>query len=368
MILNDDSRNKNCKLFTTAAATWEAMLEDCRNAQSSIYFEQYIFVPDSMGKQFLDVFKEKARQGVTVKVLLDCIGSKPLYFAKNLRAELAEAGVEVRWYNVVIPWLLHRAASYYFRDHRKLMTVDSTIGYVGGVCVRADMGSWRDTQARLNGPVVGAIEQSFLQLWEKNAVSLPHLLDRPRSGTNGRVGGYAFIPNSPAPGKRFLYHAMREAVRNAQQRIWLTVPYFVPDLGLFRNLRLAAKRGLDVRVIVPKVSDLPALDIAGRSYFGMALKAGIKLYTYQTSVLHAKVLICDDNWATFGSMNWDSMSFRYNLEGNIVTTNKTTIAELSEHFLADIATTPQLSLDQWHKRPLKQKLAELLLWPFHSLL
>ncbi len=363
-----ENTTATCKLFTEVSAAWEAMLVDCKNAQTSIYFEQYIFVPDVVGKEFLEVFKERARQGVQVYLLFDTVGSWTLYKSKKVLQELAQAGVVVRWYNKITPLLFHRAASYVFRNHRKVMVIDGIIGYTGGVCVRADMEVWRDTYGRLVGSVVGAMRESFLQLWEKNKLSIPHLLDRPHPTRSAHVGGYVFLPNSPSPGKRFLYHSMRDAIRYAQSRVWVTVPYFIPDLGLFRSLRLAAKRGLDVRILLPGTSDLRLLDAASKSYFGLALRSGIKLYAYGPSVLHAKVVICDDNWATFGSMNWDSMSFRYNLEGNIVVSNKKTIAELAGHFLQDLSVSTETTLELWSKRSRSARYAEALLWPFHGLL
>lgn len=357
-----------CRLFTKVATAWEAMLRDCERAQSSIYFEQYIFVPDAVGQKFLQVFKEKASQGVKVYLLFDTVGSWTLYKSKNVVRELEQAGVLVRWYNKVVPLLFHRAASYVFRNHRKVMVIDGAIGYTGGVCVRADMGVWRDTYGRLVGPVVGAMQESFLQLWEKNKLSIPHLLDKPHPTRSLRMGGYEFVPNSPSPGKRFLYHAMLDAIRYAQKRVWVTVPYFIPDLGLFRSLRLAARRGLDIRILLPGISDLRLLDTASKSYFGSALKSGIKIYAYNPSVLHAKVVICDEAWATFGSMNWDSMSFRYNLEGNIVVSNKKTITELAVQFLQDLSVSTETTLGLWNKRSRATRYMEALLWPFHGLL
>lgn len=368
MAMDSPYTQVTCRLFTTVPEVWESMLDDCSKAERFIYFEQYIFTADAAGTKFLEIFKEKARQGVVVRVLLDTVGSWSLYRSTRILDELKKAGVEVRWYNRVAPLLLYKAASYFFRNHRKLLIVDNTVAHLGGLGVKASMATWRDTHGRLIGPVVAAMAQSFSELWRKNKRSLPHVLGRPRTSVGSGGDMYQFLPNSPARGKRFLYHAMRSAIRRARYRVWITVPYFIPDLGLFRVLQRAAKQGVDVKIILPHASDLPVLDTAGRSYFGMALRAGIKVYTYNASVLHAKVTICDDAWATFGSMNWDSMSFRYNLEGNIVVSNKTTVAELAAHFTEDIEHSKPITLPDWERRPLRSRFFEALLWPFHGLL
>jgi cardiolipin synthase len=131
---------------------------------------------------------------------------------------------------------------------------------------------------------------------------------------------------------------------------------------------MAARRGADVRIILPSRPDLHLLGVAMYSYFGMALRSGIRIYLYQPTVLHAKSVICDSSWATFGSMNWDSVSFRFNLEANIATTSSACIAELARQFEVDVTNSKELSYEEWQQRPYTRRIMEALLWPIHGLL
>lgn len=366
--MQGENTTSTCELFTEVPAAWKAMLEDCKAAQESIYLEQYIFQSYGMGAEFIEVFKQKARSGVDVRLLLDLVGSWTIWLNRSLVKDLRESGVYVRWYNPIAPLFFLRASSFYFRDHRKMLMVDSAVAHLGGVGINPRMASWRDTHGRFLGPIVRTIQTSFLELWIKAKKPIPHLLSKPHPEYSTKPGAFEFLPNSPGKGRRFVYHAMRNAIQRAEKKVWITMPYFIPDFKLFRTLRLAARRGVDVRIILPNRSDLPILDAAMKSYFGMALRSGIKIYTYQPAVLHAKVIVCDDTWATFGSMNWDSVSFRYNLESNIVVGNKVTIAELSAHFTADLDNSTEVLYSEWKKRPVLFRLLEFILWPFHGLL
>lgn len=354
-----------CTLYTNVPAIWQAMLDDCRAATQSIEMEQYIFCADDIGKKFLEIFKEKARTGVRVRLLLDAVGSWSVYRDARVHADLREAGVELRWYNRFVPLLLHRLGSVYFRNHRKLLIVDGTIGHIGGVNIRDDMHSWRETHARLQGLAVQSMARSFSTLWAKCKISVPHLVKKPK--IKGQ-SAFEFLPNSPGRRRGYAYKAICKAIRYAKTRVWITVPYFIPTLHFLYLLKKARMRGVDVRIMLPEKNDLPLLGIGMHSYFGILLRGGIGLFLYQPSVLHAKVVVCDDSWATLGSLNFDNVSLRYNLEANLVSTRPEAVSELAEHFMKDIAQSKALTYDLWQQRPLKHKILEKLLWPFHALL
>lgn len=341
------------------------MLRDIAAAQKSIYLEQYIFKPDAVGMRFIDALVHKANEGVHVRLLIDSLGSYFLLLDSRALAKLSAAGIEVRWYHRVFPLALNTFGSWFFRDHRKLLIVDDAIVHIGDEGLNASMADWRSTHARVVGPVAEEARLSFVNLWLKSRIPTPHVVHKPRPQ---ELSDFEFVPNTPAPRKRYLYHAMRNAIINSRERIWITVPYFIPDIRIFRSLRLRAHSGVDVRLLVPGRCDRPILDDATRSYFGMALRSGIKVYLYQERKLHAKVMVCDDNWATFGTMNWDSLSFRYNLEANLVTSNKSCVAELASHFLEDMAHTEPVSYAAWQSRPWLQRAKEVALWPLHPVL
>ncbi|MBL8031338.1 MAG: hypothetical protein JNK33_03380 [Candidatus Doudnabacteria bacterium] len=354
-----------CTLYTNVPAIWQTMLDDCAAATKSIDMEQYIFCADTVGRKFLEVFKEKARTGVRVRLLLDAVGSWSVYRNTQIHTELREAGVELRWYNRFVPLLLHRLGSVYFRNHRKLLIVDGVIGHIGGVNIREDMRTWRETHARLRGLVVRSMVQSFTVLWRKCKISVPYLVKRPKGK---EMLDFTFLTNSPGSRRGYVYKAVCKAIQQAQTRVWITVPYFIPPRHFMYLLKQARLRGVDVRVLLPEKNDLQLLGIGMHSYFGTLLRSGIELYLYQPSVLHAKVVVCDERWATLGSLNFDNVSLRFNLEANLVSTRPELVHELAGHFEQDLAQSKALTYDLWRQRPLTHKILEKLLWPFHALL
>ena len=354
-----------CTLYTNVPAIWQAMLDDCWAATETIDMEQYIFCADTIGRKFLEVFKEKARAGVRVRLLFDVVGSWSVYRDARVHDELMEAGVELRWYNRFVPLLLHRIGSVYFRNHRKLLIVDGTFGHIGGVNIRDDMHSWRETHARMQGLVVRSMARSFNTLWAKCKISIPHLVKKPKAKG---VSKFEFLPNSPGRRRGYVYKAICKAIRNARTRVWITVPYFIPTLHFMYLLKQARLRGVDVRILLPEKNDLPLLGIGMHSYFGPLLRGDIGLFLYQPSVLHAKVVVCDESWATLGSLNFDNVSLRFNLEANLVTTDTQVVEQLARHFQADLAQSQALTYNLWQQRSFKHKILEKLLWPFHALL
>lgn len=359
------TETEECVLYTDVPAIWQVMLDDCRSATLSIDMEQYIFCADNIGRKFLEVFKEKARAGVRVRLLLDAVGSWSVYRNARIHTELTEAGVELRWYNRFVPLFLHQLGAVYFRNHRKLLVVDRSVGHIGGVNIRDDMATWRETHARVKGQVVWAMARSFAVLWRKCKLSIPHIVKRTRQSGGGR---YEFVPHSPGRRRGYAYKAIIRAIQASKQRVWITVPYFIPTIQMLYVLSKARARGVDVRILLPEKNDLPLLGIGMHSYFHRLLKAGVGLYLYQPAVLHAKVVVCDETWATLGSLNFDNVSLHYNLEANLVTTDTGAVAELATHFEADAAQSKALTYDLWKQRSFKHKVLEKLLWPFHSLL
>lgn len=180
--------------------------------------------------------------------------------------------------------------------------------------------------------------------------------------------GFTYVTNAPLPGRRFLYHNFIDAMRGARKYIYLTTPYFVPDHRFARVLKLAAARGVDVRLILPHASDHPIVDYGSQSFFNSILSAGVRIFRYKNLMIHAKTAIIDDEWATVGSFNLDNLSFLYNFEGNIVSHNKAFALELKRHFQEDLQKTDELTEEEWKKRSITQKICEWLTWPVRKIL
>jgi cardiolipin synthase len=349
--------------YTKTSHAWEAMLEEIRNAKHSIFIEQYIFFVDSIGRQFIELLREKVKQGVRVRMLLDMVGSYNFY--QSLMPDfLRDQGFEIRFFNPVKPWHITNFTSNFFRDHRKILIVDNEVAHLGGVGIQEHMAPWRDTHMRVKGPLVEHIKQSFDNVWDGVRLGFYIKYDK----FNTFIRKYDLLVNSPSLRQRFIYHDMLAKVREAKQYIYLTTPYFIPDVVFFRALQLAAKRGVDVRLLVPKVADHLFINHARESYFTLALKAGIKIYVYTPTMMHAKTMVIDDVWASAGSFNLDSLSFYFNHEANIASSEPVFINEVKNHFFEDIKLSTEVTLDQWIKRPIRKKFLELLTWPFHGIL
>lgn len=352
------------QFFTKAEEAWEAMREALRSAKSSIDIEHYIFIPDTLGNEFIQIIKERAKAGVKVRILLDGVGSYSLYNS-TIPAELRKEGIEIRFFNPISPWRLHTFTKLFFRDHNKIIIIDGTVGITGGTGINNDMRTWRDTNARIEGGVVGEMLATFIEMWERT--SNPDIILRIRN-IRRRAKKVNFLSNAPYFKKRFLYHTFMDELRSANKSIFLTTPYFIPDRRLIRILRLAARRGVEVKIIVPKMLDVPLVGIGSQSSYSELLKSGVRIFKYQPTILHAKTAVVDGDWATFGSFNLDSLSFVYNFEGNVITTDKKNIEILTLHFEEDVANCEEVLWSVWKKRSFLEKVKEFFVAPIRGFL
>lgn len=356
------------QFYLTGESAWEAMLAACASATKSIDFEQFIFAYDSIGRRFYDLFIEKVRAGVKVRLIIDGGGSYGFYNSKQHR-ELIRAGVKIKFFSPISPWKINNISSFFFRNHRKLLIVDNTIGFTGGVGVEERMKNWRDTHLSISGPVVAEFSQAFNLMWRTIESGR---YKRFRRNWNA-VGEFALLINSPRFRQRHIYHEYMRRLRHAKRYIYLTSPYFVPSQRLFFWLMRKARRGLDVRLLLPERSDYDMVDAAGCSYYHLLLNAGVRIYQYQggekqQQMLHVKSAAVDDNWATVGSSNLDNLSFVYNYEANLNSTNHNFVAEVRAQFIKDLKNAKEVLHTDWPKRSFLRKFYELLTWPFHWLL
>ena len=348
---------------------WEAMLGEIGRARATIDFEQFLFVNDVIGRRFADALAARARAGVTVRILLDAAGSFGAFFSGLPETLLREPNVEARFFNPLSPWRVGNALSWYFRDHRRILVVDGRVGFTGGACIEDAMADWRETQVRVEDPVVGEMEEAFARMWRatkehKGLRSFP----KPRA----RGSAMSFLINSPRYHQRFVYHALRHAVRAASASVSITSPYFVPDPRLFRALRRAARRGVDVRILLSGPSDHPIVDIASNSYYERAFRAGIRIFHYGAdsarSPLHAKTAVVDGRWAMVGTANMDNLSLLFNYECAVVTEGGAFVAAIEERFKEDVTRARELARAEWRRRSRTEKFLEKLIWPLHRFL
>lgn len=361
------STTTSWKLYAANEEAWFAMLSDCSKAEKSIDLEQFIFVNDEFGQKLINVCAKRAAEGVKVRFLWDAAGSFT-FFGTNIASEFREKGIEMRFWKTLIPpyFKVPDIRSWYLRNHRRTMVIDGKIGYTGSICVSDQMKNWRDTNVRLEGSVVDEMQRAFSHMWLRALGRRIKNNDRKIDRRNGRaLPEFSYITNSPAPGRRHTYREVVAAIRASRRYIYITSPYFVPTHHLFRTIKHAADRGVDVRIIIPEKSDhYPALDLAARSFFAPLLNSGVRIFLYPNNdgnIIHSKSIVIDDVWSTVGSLNLDSASLLYNFEANIVTTDSRFAEELASHFVHDMHKSKEVKKDDWNSRFFIERIPEVLI-------
>lgn len=352
------------KFYLKSVDAWEAMCADCVEAKESINIEQFIFGLDELGDRFFDILRKKNKEGVKVRIICYAVGSYD-FLNSSMEGMLKGEGIEIKFYNPIKPWRVGNFSSWFLRDHRKLLIVDKSIGHTGGVGLDKRMEKWRDTNVRVTGPVVSEMQTVFDRMWQA-APKRKFFRIKPSLAPETQ---FSFLTNSPSFRGRYIYHDMRRAIRGAKQYIYLTTPYFVPSIRIFNALIKKAKRGVDVRLLLPRVSDVRIADIAAGSYFILAMNVGIKIYLYDGNrILHTKSGVIDGAWGTVGSANMDNLSLLLNFEGNIRSSDASFVSELKSQFLNDISGIEPLKKEDWIRRPFFRKFLEVVTWPIHGLL
>jgi cardiolipin synthase A/B len=326
------------RLLRDARENFPAWLEAINGARKHIYFESYIFSDDEVGRQFVDALVERAAAGVKVRVLYDWLGT---WGSRRLWPALRQAGGEVRCFN---PPRLDSPFGWLSRDHRKTIVVDGEIGFVGGLCVSArwlgdparGIEPWRDTGMEIRGPAVADLEEAFARVWTAAGGVIPddELEDGPALSPVGEVPVrvVATMPNLAG-----LFRLDQLIASLARRRLWLTDAYFVGLTPYVQALCAAARDGVDVRLLVPGATDIPVLSPLSRSGYRPLLQAGVRVFEWNGSMLHAKSAVADDRWARVGSTNLNVASFWANYELDV--------AVEDEHFAGAVAAMYEEDLE-----------------------
>lgn len=356
-------------LLKDGEATYGAMFKAIQGARDHINFETFIFEDDDIGRRFADLLLEKQEQGVQVNLIYDSVGSKntPAAFFKRLR----DCGVKVLEFNPVNPLKAKKIDFLTHRDHRKVLIVDGEIAFTGGVNISGVYSSspsgqgsgsqpWRDTHVQIEGPAVAEFQKLFLDTWDRQKG--PELAQRNYFPEPKRQGNELIhvIGSTPGEKNRVTYIMYVSAIIFAEKAIHLTNAYFVPDEQAMTALTGAAKRGVDVRLIVPGVSDSGLVFYAGRSHYEDLLESGVKLYERRGGMLHAKTAVIDGVWSTVGSTNLDLWSFARNDEVNAVILGQDFAAAMEAMFAADIEASKEITPEEWRSRPLTGRVKEWL--------
>lgn len=360
------NRTGRLDVLTNGSVFYPAILDAFRSAQRSINLEAYVFQKGEIARRYVDVLAQRARAGVQVNLVLDAFGS--LGAREKFFAPLLQAGGRVVRYNRLTWYHLLRMDS---RTHRELVIVDGKLGFIGGAGVAdqwfAGINSrpgWRDTMIRVEGEAVANLQATFMENWLQAAGEL--------------LVGSAYFPDIQCPdalttlvinstptvgGSTRARILMQLLIASAKRRIAITTPYFLPDRTLMRELRRALQRGAKVQILVPGTkSDHLLTRSTSRAAYGELLKAGAEVYEYQPSMIHAKVLLVDDLWAVVGSTNFDNRSFGINDEVNLAVRDRAVAQRLGADFAADLHHSQRITLEAWRRRPVTERVTELLGW------
>ena len=355
-------KGNDIEVFTTGKEKFESLMRDIAAATDHIHVQYFIIENDAVGSQLLALLMEKAREGVQVRLLYDYVGS--FYMRPRLLKQMRQAGIEVHAFLELS--LAKFAFRINWRNHRKIVVIDGRVGYVGGMNI-ADRyvtgdkrwSAWRDTHLRVTGEAVTALQYSFAIDWN---YTTRKLLNSPSMRFSGEPGKDNIIMQMMGSGPTNRWNNISvvffKAIAQAKHRVFVQSPYFLPSDALLKALESAALSGVDVRLMIPRKLDSEMLRLATGSYIKECLLSGIKVYFYEPTVLHAKVVIVDDEFVTTGSTNFDFRSFEHNFEFNVLIYNKEFNKKMCDIFESDMNQCTRLSMGKWKQRPLMQKALE----------
>jgi cardiolipin synthase len=361
--------NKVTLLFD-GPQTMAAMEKAIQTARTSIHLETYIFDQDPVGQRFADLLMERQRAGVQTLIIYDSVGTlnTPAAFFEKLRA----SGIQLLAFNPINPLQLHGDWQPNHRDHRKILVVDDRVAFTGGVNISAAYANsslfrskakpdtsvgWRDTHIEMEGPAVAVVQSVFLRTWNAHATTQiqPGTSQADPADTGDKT---VRIVASEPNGMMEVYTVYIEAIHAARKSIHLTCAYFVPDAAMLEALLDAARRGVEVKLIVPGVIEGSFVFYAGRAFYEDLLEGGIRIFQMRQSVLHAKTATIDGRWSTVGSTNMDSRSFLLNSEINVMVIDKGFAVDMEAAFAEDLKDSDELHLKTWRQRPLADRFKE----------
>ena len=338
---------------------YNLMLNDIALAKDYIYLETYKFANDLIGSRFRDALTKKARSGVKVRILIDSWGRGPV--SETFFTELISLGGEVKFFekikiNTDIFTRGHR------RDHRKILVIDDHISYIGSANITGYNLNWRELCLRTDGELALSFKKVFLENFA--AYNQYFIANKMTYTRTIRLGDFEIIRDVPSLQFQRLRKRYTQLIRESVHSVVIETPYFLPGFMMRKAMMDASKRGVNVKVIMPKHSDVGMVDILRNKYLGLLHNAGINLLFYVPNNLHAKMLMVDDEIFSISSANFDFRSFRYLFEIALIGVEPEIVRQLTEHVSETIRNSQELDYLDWKRRPLIQKIFEWFLLPF----
>jgi cardiolipin synthase len=361
------------QILRDGGRAYPRMLAAIASAERSIIMEMYTFADDFIGRQFARALAFRAEAGVEVRVLYDSVGSRstPREFFGWMRSR----GIRVQAFHPLHPFPLvlgHRS-----RNHRKVLVIDGRVAFLGGLNLAKEYapidqggGGWRDTELEIEGPASEYLARLSLDYGSSDGERLRQTtIRRSLRGTRVDPGSPLLILGSPKlSDRRAISRHLRFAFRQASRRIWIANPYFLPSRPLRGELRRAARRGVDVRLLVPRSSDVPAFQFASERLFDRYLRWGLRIFQWQGPMMHAKAAVIDGLWATVGSYNLDALSLSLNDELVAIVPDRDFGRRLEGMFEEDFRGSSELTLRDWRNRGQLRRLAEKFFYLFRIIL
>ena len=356
-------------LLLNGEQIYPAIMDAIRRARRTITYAQYSYEDGKIARDLAEALAERCRAGVTVHVLLDSVGT--LSMPREYVELMSRDGCQVVTFRPIGPFGLGSANN---RNHRRILVVDGRIGFTGGSGVGSKWAGngrvadhWRDTDVRIEGPVVEYLQGAFAENWvEATGVVLGGADYFPApNGAKGQTRAQ-IIRSGPRAGSYSMYTTFLLALSSARRSIKITNPYVLLDEQMIETLVQAARRGVRISFLVPGVIDHPLVRHAGRRQFGRLLEEGVEIHEYTAALLHAKTMVIDGIWATVGSTNLDHRSFRLNDELNVVAYDPGFAAQLERVFEDDLRYARRVDLEAWRDRGIKGRMLEFLAIPFES--
>lgn len=371
------TKGNKVTLLVDGPATYAAMFKAIQDARVNIDLESYIFEDDATGRKFADLLLQKQAAGVQVNLIYDSIGSSNTTAAFFQR--LRDGGVQVVEFNQINPLKAHGKWGLIHRDHRKILVADSKVAIVGGVNISQVYSSgvsrrkvavkpalpWRDTDVQIEGPGVAEFQKLFLDTWLKQKgpeLATPSYFPHLKEEGTALVRA---VGSTPGETNRLTFVAYVSAITFAEHSVHLTNAYFIPDDQILKAFTDAARRGVDVELIVPSTTDSRLALDAQQYNYSRLLKAGVKVYERHNALLHAKTAVIDGVWSTVGSTNMDYWSFVSNDEVNAVILSREVAVEMEKMFATDLAQSDEIRWNTWKRRPFADRIRE---WVAHLFL
>lgn len=349
------------RVLYNGAETYDSILAAMEEAQEHIHIEYYTIRSDHAGQRFIEMMKRKASQGVEVRLLCDGVGSRQM--KKGDISALREAGVYVSFF--LPPWIALLDKRINYRNHRKVVVIDSRIGFVGGINIGDEylgahpkLGYWRDTHLKIEGDAVKSLQYIFLNDWlisTGEAVMRPAYFSHPAQKGSQSV---QIIFSGPDTEWDTILEVYFSAISTARKYVWVTTPYFIPDPSILMALKTAALSGVEVKIIFPKIPDSVLVRWAALSYLEELMQAGVKFYQYTRGFVHSKCIVIDGSIAMVGTANMDMRSFFSNFEINAVLFDAATIRRLESDFQGDLLDCEEVLYDRFVARSFPDKIKE----------